>query len=78
MAARPGLGGPRGTRLATIAGTVPELAALPAGCPFAGRCALTQPACQTERPPVTEVGAGHAVACLRLDEAAAQSPGARA
>ena len=32
----------RGTRLATIPGRVPELADLPAGCPFAERCALVR------------------------------------
>ncbi len=31
---------PRGTRLATIAGRVPELAEMPPGCPFADRCEL--------------------------------------
>ena len=36
--ARPRLGARRGTRLQTIAGTVPELVDLPAGCPFADRC----------------------------------------
>ena len=30
----------RAQRLATIAGTVPELADLPPGCPFADRCAI--------------------------------------
>ena len=40
FAARPRLGLARGTRLATIPGRVPELADLPAGCPFAERCAL--------------------------------------
>ena len=40
FAARPRLGLARGTRLATIPGRVPELADLPAGCPFAERCTL--------------------------------------
>src|SRR5690606_22568090 len=39
FAARPRLGLPRGTRLATIPGRVPELIDLPAGCPFSDRCA---------------------------------------
>jgi oligopeptide/dipeptide ABC transporter ATP-binding protein len=38
FAARPRLGLARGTRLATIPGRVPELADMPAGCPFADRC----------------------------------------
>lgn len=36
--------------LPTIAGTVPELVDLPAGCPFAGRCAFTQANCYTDQP----------------------------
>lgn len=43
FAARPQLHAAEGTvRLPTIAGAVPELVDLPAGCPFAGRCAHTQ------------------------------------
>ncbi len=38
FAARPGLRAHKGQRLATIAGSVPELVDLPPGCPFAGRC----------------------------------------
>ena len=40
FAARPALGAPRGARLATIQGSVPELVDLPPGCPFAGRCSF--------------------------------------
>ena len=36
--ARPRVGARKGTRLKTIAGTVPELADLPSGCAFADRC----------------------------------------
>jgi oligopeptide/dipeptide ABC transporter ATP-binding protein len=46
----PGLDAPRGQRLATIAGTVPELVDLPAGCPFAGRCSFTVDACHAHAP----------------------------
>ena len=69
-------------RLPTIAGTVPELADLPAGCPFAGRCGFTTDACfaQVPEPRLLQVPAGlapaslaswrqpHVVRCLR-DEA---------
>jgi peptide/nickel transport system ATP-binding protein len=41
--ARPRLGDRAGQRLTTIAGTVPELVDLPAGCAFADRCAWAQP-----------------------------------
>jgi peptide/nickel transport system ATP-binding protein len=72
FAARHALGAPRGTRLATIRGSVPELVDLPPGCPFAGRCAFTVEACHGTRPPVTELQHGHEVRCLRLEEIAAQ------
>ena len=57
-------------RLSTIPGTVPELANLPAGCPFAGRCGFTVDACHTAPPPPVPVGtldAGHMARCIRLD-----------
>ncbi|WP_027016180.1 ABC transporter ATP-binding protein [Comamonas composti] len=43
---------PQGRRghLPTIAGSVPELVDLPAGCRFAGRCAFTEPSCHSLRP----------------------------
>ncbi|MCM2345377.1 MAG: ABC transporter ATP-binding protein [Acidovorax soli] len=61
-------------RLATIAGTVPELTHLPAGCPFAGRCGFTVAACHSTAPqpvPLGTGGAGHLVRCIRLDAVAA-------
>ncbi|MBS0318240.1 MAG: ABC transporter ATP-binding protein [Proteobacteria bacterium] len=70
FAARPALGAPRGARLATIRGSVPELVDLPRGCPFAGRCAYTAPECFTQAPAPTLVARGHEVRCLRLDEIA--------
>ena len=51
--ARPRVGALRGTRLTTIAGTVPELIDLPPGCPFSDRCAFAVAQCVGERPPVT-------------------------
>ena len=57
--------------LATIGGTVPELADLPPGCPFAGRCRLTADVCVATPPPAVEVGPGHVARCLRLDVALA-------
>jgi len=62
--------------LQTIAGTVPGLADLPAGCPFCGRCSYTQPICSTQRPPpVPQDASGrHWARCLR-PEAMAPLPG---
>ncbi|MBR0932407.1 ABC transporter ATP-binding protein [Bradyrhizobium jicamae] len=65
--ARPRLGAPKGTRLTTIAGTVPELADLPAGCTFADRCGIVEPRCRAALPAVVEVGRSHGVRCLRTD-----------
>ncbi len=68
FAARPALGAPKGVRLATIRGSVPELVDLPAGCPFAGRCSFTIDACRTAPPPPTMLPHDHAVRCIRLGD----------
>jgi peptide/nickel transport system ATP-binding protein len=73
FAARPALGAPRGLKLATIRGSVPELADLPAGCPFAGRCRFTVEACGATRPPPVQFPNGHQVRCIRLDDIAAEA-----
>ncbi len=67
FAARPRLGAARGERLATIAGSVPELADLPPGCPFADRCPHAAGPCHTQRPGAQVVGGGQAVRCFHLD-----------
>ncbi|MBI5258748.1 MAG: ABC transporter ATP-binding protein [Burkholderiales bacterium] len=67
FAARPRLGLARGTRLATIAGRVPELIDLPAGCPFSDRCDRVVPDCRRALPPAVRVGAEHSARCIRLD-----------
>jgi peptide/nickel transport system ATP-binding protein len=71
FAARPGLGAPKGQRLATIAGNVPELVDLPPGCPFAGRCAFTIPECHVTAPPPVAIEPDHQARCIRLDAVAA-------
>ena len=58
----------RGTRLASIPGTVPSLVAPPPGCRFAPRCAYARDACTQATPALREVGPGHRVACI-LEEA---------
>ncbi|HSU07454.1 MAG TPA: ABC transporter ATP-binding protein [Acetobacteraceae bacterium] len=55
--------------LATIPGSVPDLAHLPKGCAFHPRCAFFRPALCDMRSPALEVcGAGHEVRCLRWRE----------
>jgi peptide/nickel transport system ATP-binding protein len=65
FAARPRLGLARGTRLATIPGRVPDLAELPSGCAFAGRCPLAEDACSAAVPPLAGVGPGHQARCIK-------------
>jgi len=71
--ARPRLGARKGTRLKTIAGTVPELADLPAGCTFADRCAIVEDRCRVALPAAADVGVGHGVRCLRTDVSLAEA-----
>jgi peptide/nickel transport system ATP-binding protein len=68
FAARPQLVAEAAQPLAAIPGTVPELAALPPGCRFAGRCPWTIAACNAGPPPEIAVGPGHAAACIRIPE----------
>ena len=73
--ARPRLGARKGTRLKTIAGTVPELADLPSGCTFADRCAIVVDRCRVAPPAAVDVGAGHGVRCIRTDVSMAEAAG---
>jgi peptide/nickel transport system ATP-binding protein len=69
FAARPRLGLARGTRLATIRGRVPELADMPAGCPFADRCDLVIDDCRQALPAPQRVAPGHETRCIRWSDA---------
>jgi peptide/nickel transport system ATP-binding protein len=53
----------RRKRLVQIPGMMPSLLELPDGCPFRPRCDQAGAACAV-RPPLAEVGSGHAVACV--------------
>ena len=52
-------------RLAVIEGAVPAPGAMPPGCRFAPRCARVVTACTAAEPPLSAVGPGHEVACIR-------------
>ncbi|HET9646495.1 MAG TPA: ABC transporter ATP-binding protein [Burkholderiaceae bacterium] len=67
FAARPRLGLPRGTRLATIPGRVPEIVDVPHGCPFADRCGFVIDDCRKALPAPYTVGPHHAARCIRVD-----------
>ncbi|GFO60367.1 dipeptide/oligopeptide/nickel ABC transporter ATP-binding protein [Geomonas silvestris] len=53
-----------GERLATIAGSVPDLKKEFAGCPFRERCPICEERCATHQPGMKEAGPGHQVRCL--------------
>lgn len=59
----------RGQRVQAIAGSPPDLAALPGGCAFASRCRHAKPRCKIDDPPVVQDGDDHMVRCLRPWEA---------
>lgn len=63
LRAIPTLATNRDQPLATIEGTVPSIAHLPAGCPFEPRCFHRIPSCGAALPPLVEVSAGHWARC---------------
>jgi peptide/nickel transport system ATP-binding protein len=67
LRAIPTLATDRSLPLATIEGTVPPVAQLPAGCPFEPRCPHRIPACAGELPPLVEVSSGHWARCPVLN-----------
>jgi dipeptide transport system ATP-binding protein len=50
-------------RLVEIGGQPPDLARLPAGCPFVPRCPDRQPQCEVEYPPAVRLDDGHVAHC---------------
>ena len=60
-----------GGRLATIASSPPDLAALPAGCAFAERCPLATETCRQAAPEPVLLAPGHAARCHHTDATAA-------
>jgi peptide/nickel transport system ATP-binding protein len=52
-------------RLSAIEGTVPNAAAMPAGCRFHARCPFAVERCFKEAPPLAEIKARHFVSCWR-------------
>ena len=57
----------RQERLRTIAGMVPSLSHLPAGCRFHPRCPDARPACRERAPASFEVEPGHRAACIAVN-----------
>ena len=59
-----------GGRLATIAGSPPDLSQLPPGCAFAERCGLATDACRSTQPAPVVLSPGHQARCLRTGDTA--------
>jgi peptide/nickel transport system ATP-binding protein len=58
----------RGRALETIAGSPPNLAQLPPGCPFAPRCRHAVDACRQGEVPVVTTRDGAMARCVRAAE----------
>ena len=58
----------KGQRLNPIVGSPPDLARLPAGCPFQPRCPQATDLCLAERPLLREVVPGRSSACHYAEE----------
>ena len=72
MSSMPSLGAREG-RLVTVPGTVPQAAQMPPGCRFSTRCPFVTGACASV-PPLTDMGAGHRVACAHAPLTAEAAP----
>lgn len=57
-----------GTRLATIPGFAPSLAARSPACVFADRCPVATERCRTEKPPLEHTQTGRLIRCWRWRE----------
>ncbi len=68
IASVPRLDLPRKRKLHVIDGLPPNLARLPAGCPFNPRCTYAISRCREEKPELVEMGENHYSACFRSSE----------
>jgi oligopeptide/dipeptide ABC transporter ATP-binding protein len=57
------------SQLVAIGGEVPDLANVPPGCVFAGRCEESEPACRNAPPALRPCGPGHEAACIHVGSA---------
>jgi oligopeptide transport system ATP-binding protein len=64
-------------KLYQIPGQPPDLARLPAGCPFASRCERAEEICRQEFPPFVQVNANHYSLCHFAKEVYAESSSQR-
>ncbi|MGH3671908.1 MAG: oligopeptide/dipeptide ABC transporter ATP-binding protein, partial [Pseudonocardiaceae bacterium] len=63
------------SRLNPISGAPPSAITMPPGCPFAARCPLAAPICETAEPPLKRTGiSAHLAACHFSDQLAGVEP----
>jgi oligopeptide/dipeptide ABC transporter ATP-binding protein len=67
LGAMPRVGGEK-DRLATIPGAVPAPTNWPKGCRFRERCPYSWERCETEHPPLYQIGGGHTSRCHLAEE----------
>ncbi|MFL5617539.1 MAG: ABC transporter ATP-binding protein [Gemmatimonadaceae bacterium] len=67
LGAMPRVGGEK-DRLATIPGTVPPPTNWPEGCRFRDRCPYSWERCESEHPPLYQIGGGHTSRCHLAEE----------
>jgi oligopeptide/dipeptide ABC transporter ATP-binding protein len=67
LGAMPRVGGEK-DRLATIPGTVPAPTNWPNGCRFRDRCPYSWERCESEHPPLYQIGGGHTSRCHLAEE----------
>jgi len=67
LGAMPRVGGEK-DRLATIPGTVPPPTNWPKGCRFRDRCPYSWERCESEHPPLYQIGGGHSSRCHLAEE----------
>jgi oligopeptide/dipeptide ABC transporter ATP-binding protein len=67
LASIPRMDTPRGENLVPISGLPPNLAQLPAGCPFRPRCARAFDACAEVYPELKAIETGHSASCLAIE-----------
>ena len=67
LGAIPRLSTPRGQKLYTIPGIVPDLSQLPKGCPFCTRCDQCMDVCHQKKPPLRRLEDGREVRCFKIE-----------
>ena len=67
LSAIPKLSTPRGEKLYTIRGIVPDRSNLPKGCVFSTRCEECMEICHEKRPPLRQLEDGRQVRCFKVE-----------